>query len=346
MVAAADPDASSPGLAAWLQVIRPRLTEPLFSPEAAARLFALASRLPGECQAVLEARLAPGSAPVDLSLRLARPAEARLLLDGPLPDPPRAFLAAWAAGDPSLSAVHSVWLELDLDREPPGSGLPLPVVCAKLLPKADPAWVVETLLPALGGRPLPAPQAARVRACLGALPPSVYLLYAFALLSRGEGDAVRLELYGLEPAAIPGWLGGFAPQAAEAASGIAPLFEGIDRIHLSFDVAASGEVLPRVGIEGSFVKLPANEPRWAALFDRLVERGLCDPVKRDAAVSWPGSDSFWTAPEAWPAEEGGDASFCIRLLSHVKVAGRPGEEPEAKVYLKLGPQRRPVCRFR
>jgi hypothetical protein len=334
------------GLVAWLEVVRPRLAEPLFSHEAVARLFALASRLPGECQAVLEARLAPGPAPVDLSLRLASPAEARRLLDSPLPNPVRAFLAAWAEGDPSLSPVHSVWLETDLDREPPASGLPLPVVCAKLLPRARPPWIVETLLPALGGRPLPAPQAARVRACLDALPPSVYLLYAFALLSRGEGDAVRLELYGFEPAEIPGWLRGLAPEAAEAAAGIAPLFEGVDRIHLSFDVSASGEVLPRVGIEGSFVKLPANEPRWAALFDRLVERGLCDPGKRDAALGWPGSDSFWTAPEAWPAGEGGDPGFCIRLLSHLKVAGRPGEEPEAKVYLKLGPQRRPVCRFR
>ena len=113
-----------------------------------------------------------------------------------------------------------------------------------------------------------------------------------------------------------------------------PLFAGVERIHLSFDIGS--EILPRTGLEGSFSRLPRREPRWKDLFDRLVDRGLCAPEKRDAALAWPGYDSFWTAPEGWPVSPRLAAGFFVRNLSHVKGRLPSRSEPEAKVYLMFG----------
>ncbi len=64
--------------------------------------------------------------------------------------------------------------------------------------------------------------------------------------------------------------------------------------------------------------------------------GAGDPVeKREAALAWPGWDSFWTAPDRWPVEAVGAEGYCVRYLSHVKVVCRPDREPEAKVYLAV-----------
>jgi hypothetical protein len=308
----------------WLGVLEPRLVEPLFDPETVRRLRRLATTLPGECQGTLEARLAPEAASVDLSLRLRTAAEARELA-ARFPSA-REFLSGWAEGE--LAPVRAVWLELDLDREPAA-----PVVCAKLPGGTDPGWLADTLLPALQGRPLPAGQRALVLACLGALPSPATLLYVFSLRARGS-DAIRLELFGLEPAGMLGYLRSLAPETVPAVREVSSLFAGVERLHLSFDVTDA--ILPRIGIEGSFPRQPSREPRWEAFFERLVRRGLCSPAKRDAALAWPGYDTFWTAPERWPIHELGPRGFCVRALSHLKAVCRPDREPEAKAYLIFG----------
>lgn len=277
----------------------------------------------------LEVRLASRAEPIDLSLRVETPAQA-LRLAGLLPTPQvRSLLSRWAAGDAALSPVHSIWLELDLDREP--EHLPAPVVCAKLLPHLPDGWLTGTLFPALHGRPLPPEQRRLVELCHESIPAPAYLLYAFSLLSRG-GDTLRLEIFGLDPAGIVDYLGRVAPQMVPWIESTVGLFEGVERIHLSQDLGT--EVLPRIGIEGSFSKPPGREPRWRGLFDRLVERGLCRLEERDAALAWPGSETFWTAPAAWPVHAGG--GFCFRKLSHVKVICQSDRKPEAKVYLLFG----------
>jgi hypothetical protein len=286
--------------------------------------------LPGACQATLEARLAPGAAPVDLSLRLRTAAEARDLA-ARFPSV-KEFLLRWAAG--ALAPVRAVWLELDLDRETDGDGSPAPVVCAKLPRGTDPGWLTGTLLPALQGGAPASGQSAMILACLDALPASASLLYVFSLRARGS-DAVRLEIFGLEPAAMLGCLRSLAPEVVPAAGEVISLFEGVERLHLSFDVTSA--VLPRIGIEGSFPRQPSREPRWEAFFERLVGRGLCSPGKRDAALAWPGYDTFWTAPERWPIHALGAKGFCVRALSHLKIVCAPDREPEAKVYLLFGP---------
>jgi hypothetical protein len=310
----------------WLGVLAPRLVEPLFDPESTGRLRRLAGLFPGECQGTLEARLASGAAPVDLSLRVRTAAEARDLA-ARLPAA-GGFLARWAEGE--LAPVRSVWLEFDLDR----AESPVPVVCAKLPREADSGWLLGTLLPALRGRPLAAGQRARILSCLGALPPPASLLYVFNLQARGS-DAVRLEIFGLEPVGIPGYLRSILPERVPAIEELIPLFEGVERLHLSFDV--TDEILPRIGIEGSFPHQPSRDPRWRAFFERLVRRGLCSPGKRDAALAWPGYDTFWTAPDRWPISELGPRRVCLRTLSHLKVVSAPDRAPEAKAYLTFGP---------
>ena len=317
----------------WLAVLAPRLTGPLFDSESVGRLRRLARLLPGECLGILEARLAPGTAPVDLSVRIRTPDQARTLA-ARLPSSFGDFLCRWCEPEGPLAPVRSLWLELDLDREPQGDRLPPPVVCAKLPQDADRLWLTGTLLPALAGHPPSSRQRDVILACLDALPALGHLLYLFSLRARGS-DAVRLEIFGLEPARILDYLRRAAPRTVPEVLRIAPLFDGVERLHLSFDV--SEEVLPRIGIEGSFPRQPRREPRWADLLARLVERGLCSPEKREAVLAWPGYDSFWTAPERWPVAEIGALGFCVRSLSHLKVICQPGREPEAKVYLALGP---------
>jgi hypothetical protein len=308
----------------WLEVLAPRLIEPLFTSEAVERLRGLATVLPGECQGTLETRLAPGASTVDLSLRLRTAAEARALA-ARIPSV-QEFLSRWVEG--SLEPVRAVWLEFDLDRDQPA-----PVVCAKLPRALDTDWLTGILLPSLQGGPLPEGQRELILACLRALPETATLLYIFNLRARGS-DAVRLEIFGLEPAGMLGYLRDVAPEMIAAVEPAASIFEEVERLHLSFDVTE--EILPRIGIEGSFPRQPPREPRWSVLLERLVERDLCSPAKRDSLLAWPGYDTFWTAPQRWPAELG-PRGACIRLLSHLKVVCGLGRDPEAKAYLVFGP---------
>jgi hypothetical protein len=315
----------------WLAVLAPRLVEPLFHPESVGRLRRLARTLPGECQGTLETRLAPGVAPVDLSLRLRTAQEVRGLAW--LPSSIQEFFLRWSGSGEELAPVRSVWLELDLDRARGGEA-PAPVVCAKLPKILDVGWLTGTLLPALQGRPLRNGQRDLILACLDALPSSAILLYVFNLQARGS-DAIRLEIFGLEPAGILGYLRTLAPEVVPAVEPVVPLFGEVETLHLSFDVTDT--ILPRIGLEGSFPRQPRREPRWEEFLERLVRQGLCAPEKRDALLSWPGYDTFWTAPNRWPVAELGPRGVCIRLLSHCKVVCGPGLEPEAKGYLVFGP---------
>ena len=248
------------------------------------------------------------------------------MMKQPLPVHLRAFLSRWSERDGPFSSISCVWLEFDLDRS--FASLPTPAICARLPRDADLEWLLESLLPALHGGPLSDVQIYLARRCLGEIPEEGILLYAFGLLSR-PGNPIRLEIYGLDPDGALAYLRRVAPQAVPALAEIAPLFEGIERPHLSFDIGA--EILPRIGLEGSFAQ--QRDPRWRELFTRLVERGLCTPEEMEAILGWPGYDTFWTAAADWPLERASLSGFCVRSLSHVKVVAQPGRPPEAKVYL-------------
>jgi hypothetical protein len=342
--------AAAVGLDDWLRVVLPRLSGELCDAESRSRLTALGCHLPGSCAAILEVRLTPPSRQVDLSLCVRDSGAARQLA-GAVPAPAvRRLLERWAAG--GLPPISSLWLEWDLDERratgasppPDGPAVAVPGVIAKLGAPAEPGWVVGELLPALAGKPL-APRRRRLaERCLAAIPaiapvaPSGRLLYAFGLLGR-TGQPLRLEICGFDLPALVSYLELFSADHAQRMARLAPLFADIadpDRLHLSFDLQPDGTIGPRFGVEGSLARLPRREPRWTALFERLVAARLCDPARRDATLAWPGWDSFRTAPEVWPVAglaEGGLAGFCARALSHVKVVSWPDRPPEAKAYL-------------
>jgi hypothetical protein len=310
----------------WLRVSLRSLAWPLCNSQALDRLLDLGGCLPGDCPGVLEVHLGAGGGAVDLSVRLEEPEQARCMAEQPLPTHLRSFLSRWSEAEGPFSSIPCVWLEFDLDR--PVEGFPAPSVCARLPQDADLGWVLESLLPALHGERLGKAQSDLVRHCHGEIPDEGSLLYVFSLLSR-TGNPVRLEIFGLDPAGALAYLRRVAPHAVPSLAEIAPIFEGIERPHLSFDIGA--EILPRVGLEGSFAH--QREPRWTELFTCLVVRGLCTPEEMEAILAWPGYDTFWTAAADWPLEQAGVRGFCVRTLSHVKVVAQPGRPPEAKVYL-------------
>lgn len=317
----------------WLDVAVPHLAEPLFGPRDVSRLRGLAGWLPGGCQAILEVRLGGALPAVDLSVQLDRPSQALRAAELPLPEHLRGFLSRWAGQDATLAPVSRVWLEFDLRDD--GQVLPVPAVAARLEEKVEFGWLSELLWPALRGQALTGQERETARRCWDAMPASAGLLYAFGLLSR-EGQPLRMELFGLSsPGSVVEYLRRLSPPHAEATGSLAEIFEGVERLHLSFDLGP--RILPRVGIEGSFLRRPEREPRWGRLLDRLVEAGLAEANRRDALLAWPGSDSFWTAAQGWPLAEAGIGTRLVRGVSHVKVVCGPGIEPQAKAYLTLVP---------
>lgn len=315
--------------ASWLGVAEPFLVDSLVAPTTLCRLRDAARHLPGHGLDVIEIGLSRHSAATaDLSLRLTTPQQAADMaarVDSPHL---KAFLEhGWSAlGHPV--PVAAVWLEFDLDRAP--RGLPEPVVCAQLHGSWDAEWLAGELLPALHGRPLTAAQKRWLRRSVAEVPATGTVLYAFSLAARSQ--AVRLEICGLEPAAMIAYLDRWAPAAAaRQIAEIAPLAEGCDRYHLSFD--GTDEISLRLGVECGFERLPHREPGWSKLLDRLVAAGLCSAAKRDAVLAWPGTDTLWTAAARWPQEAVSAGGYCVRCLSHVKLVSAPGHPPEAKAYL-------------
>lgn len=321
---------STVALASWVRLAEPLLLSVLADEPALETVCAVARRLPGCALGVLEFRLASGEHPVDLSLQFLDPASALEVSGRVEPEGLRSFLRSWAEGALGTKRVSGMWLELDLEGRPPAELAPS--VCAKLRGPLDPDWLEEILLPGLQGETLSPAQRHTVRACLGAIPAPAHLLYAFCMLPR-PGWPLRLEIFGLDPEGMIEYLGRVAPFVLTHVSEQVRLFEGIERTHLSLDLIG-GEISPRIGIEGSYARQPKREPRWRELFERLVKAGMCSSAKGEAALAWPGWESFWTAPERWPAA--GAGGYCVRYLSHVKVVCRPDREPEAKVYLALG----------
>ncbi len=120
---------------------------------------------------------------------------------------------------------------------------------------------------------------------------------------------------------------GRSPRRLGAATQLAAL---ADRFNLALDV---GDVVrPRLGLECFFDRQPPDEPRWGALLDELVARGLAETL-----TLFRGQPVF----------------VLVRTINYLKLLLHPDGSLEAKAYLGLshvlvapGRLRRPVSEAR
>lgn len=314
----------------WMPMLARALPEPLITPDALDRISRFCRRVPARELGGIEIRLAEGPTPADFAFRLTDPRQIDPVLAWLEPEYNRAFVRHWAAeSDPRMPFIC---LEFDLESGDPET-LDHPVSIVKLKRRRDSIWITDTLIPALRGGPMPEAQRRLVRHCLEQVPAPGKPTYLFDLQSRGL-SAIRLDFIRLEPETMEAFMLRLdRPDLARTAREAAALLADAERLHFSFDV--DDEIGDRLGMEASFLGWPGGDDRWQVLLDRLVDAGLSCPAKRDLALAWPGHDNIGTAGDLWPDEAPID-SHLVRFTSHVKLACRPGQPPEAKIYLLFG----------
>jgi hypothetical protein len=327
----------------------------LLPPEARDRVIRAAGRIPAALTraAYLECRLRGDSRPVDLIFRVERdgaqilagrrPAlsAAPLLAFGGAWPALAALCAAWLDGvHPAWSAVHHLWVELDLDAaaSPGAPPLPSPSVFVGLDPArtaaldadalADLACAVLAPVLPVG---VPAHTRSQMRGVLARRPAGSAMPFVGCMLSRTR-RAVRLYLSGIGDAAVAPFLNGVgwpAEQVAETAAVLAVL-NAVPRPPLGMmhvDLL-DGALLPRLGVEFTLERRPQLRGTLAeaAWLDRLVELGFCAPERRAALTAWPGCEVRTLRHELWP-------SLLARRVNCVKLVTEPGRAPEMKAYL-------------
>jgi hypothetical protein len=265
----------------------------------------------------------------------------------------RRFAELWSRPD---SGIDYAWLEFDLAGSPEvGDGEVCPPSiffhprlelidgvfdARRFLELAEEAWT------ALLGTS-PAPAASRSWAtCAGALPRGAQVFNVGVMVPRAT-DLLRICVNRIaNEDVVPyleriGWTGSYETlkELLEVFDLGRPL---VDFVTLDLDVGPG--FAPGLGVEAYFNRgrQPSGEPRWAALLDRLVERGLCTPAKREGLLAYPGVSSELDDPGRWPAnlrrasELLGDrfTSVFRRTLNHVKLSVKR-EGIEAKAYLAV-----------
>lgn len=329
-----------------------QLAEPLVPRAGLARVLEIARQLPARLTnyVYLELWLHDGSSRVDMIVRVdaagrellagaARGALDERLLAQPGWRRAAAFARAWAApGGPLERHVAGAWLEFDLAADAPGT----PVVprvfvdfvrdsAAGLSVEARVALALRALRPLLGAD-LDGPTAESLRACVERLPAGASLPYVGTAVSGGA-PVVRVCVRGLGPE-LPGYLRAVGwPGDVDAL--VERLLEPLARAKgdpdgrvsiLHLDLAP--QVLPRIGLEHAFERLPQLQGRLAegAFLGYLVERGWCDAAVRDGLLRWPGQSVAMLPHEIWH-------SRVVRRLNHVKLTYSTGGEVGVKAYL-------------
>lgn len=260
-----------------------------------------------------------------------------------------AFSEAWAKNESMLKKqVKCFWLEFDMPAVQ--SEMIIPSVffgpekisqdSAKDL-KNQFLWLVNDALPLLRGHPLSKEVKQQILHCLEKIPKGASLFQVGTMLSRSTND-VRLYINKIQPSKIISYLNalGWSDEKNIFQTLIEDLERRADRFVLSFDVTSEG-IGPRIGLECSFEENRFHEEtRWKALFDYLVENGMCLSQKRDALLQYPGvehPDDFSDGvmrPFATVSEHLDNifSGSLVRYISHVKVVYLPGRPLEAKAY--------------
>ena len=205
------------------------------------------------------------------------------------------FLRAWCdPGSVLFDTVPVVWLEFDLDDA--HDGAPAPFVVVTLAPGlafAEGTAVGPTAARALaeafarlaGGGLGAATERAFAR-CIRELPAGGRLLHV-ALRPEDGGELLRV-IVTVPWETIPAYLArlDWPGDGDELQQWLAATCTTTLMHSLNLDLVG-GAVGPRVGVEYYFPTSPADDPRWATLFDALAAAGACTPERRAQLTAWP-----------------------------------------------------------
>lgn len=226
------------------------------------------------------------------------------------------FCRAWQeAGSLLHRAVSCLWLELDHAA----SGITAPGVFLSLR-----SPTVDTALEVLAR--LRCEPAGNVQAGLEAVFEGGGEVFQVGMFPGRSIHAVRVCLRVGTAADVMALLGrlGWQGNRDEVLRALELLAPHAQRICLDLDVLESG-VAPRVGIEAYIARRqPPHEPAWHAVFQGLVDAGLCAPNKRNAALTFPGYTTDHLIYER----------VYVRGLEHLKVVAGAGTL-EAKLYFGI-----------
>jgi hypothetical protein len=188
--------------------------------------------------------------------------------------------------------------------------------------------IVEDLASTLAGGDVDDAVHRTMSRCTQSLPPTSSILHVGIMYSRGSGHRLHVCLPEQAMAAYLAAIGwGGSMHATESIQNRYETGEGLATLQLE----TGDRVGSAIGLEFSAPgALEGGAPRWAALFDRLTEDGLCTPARRDAILAWPAVYRQPLTPGGWPCTIRQD-------LSHVKVVVRPGQPLRAKAYLSVVP---------
>jgi hypothetical protein len=330
-----------PGL---LAAVDPFLSPLLASPAARRRVAAYAASLPPIwSQTCLECRLtAHAGDRCDILLCASRQGggqralAARLRSHGPIPELGSAhrFWEAWA--DPASEIgqnVPVVWLEIDDTKE---GRAPDPFVFMGL----DPSYGSEAASPA--GLP---PERARALAeeglqrmldgapdraaldlferCARLLPQGGYMLHLTTMPQRGSRDLRVSAVVPFEK--LSSWLAAIAwpgdTRTLALALDLLGSFWSLPAVHFEIGDA----VRPTVAFDFNLRARPNESPAWRALLDRLVDLGVCERARGQAAFDWVGTQRVDLPEAEWSMRVHRELFFKLRV--------QPDGSLEVKAYL-------------
>ena len=344
----------TPKLEDALSVALPLLPEELVDGSARASIRQLARNLPPVVRTLLECRLDASQSQVDLSQSFLVGDQPELIallsevVDTPSWNGLAEFFHAWSSPGTLLAeTIEGAWLEFDLDPAT-SAAMPLPGLflsfksCdndAPSVPRIEAA--LEQVSNMVLGRNDASAMIAKLLRCIDALPPRATPTYVGYMTSRAD-TPLRAQFSGISHSELVSYLGriGLGPASGE-------IHQAIEIAHTFFETSVLCiDLMPEVGERVGFELFPSsgrNKDDLAPFLDRLVDLGICSPVKRTALESWPGRMDPTNAPAPWPdhliieslRRPADQFSVLDRRINHFKLVCQPDRHIEAKVYLAL-----------
>jgi hypothetical protein len=347
-------------LAESISLVRSTLSRAIVDSQALEKLCRAAAYLVFSPITYLEFRLAKGESQVDLSQYI--PAEKAILESlaahrttfAVQPghysawDKLSQFCNLWVDTQSFLNKqVQGIWLEFDVNGT--ATRIPEPSIFMAfdraLSAIPDKLNAAETGLEILRGQPLTESERNRLKRCFESGSRNTAVIHLGVWLSRPI-ECLRVIVKGKGCSWIRPYLKqiGWPFSWHNVQQQGSFFFKWSDTITLALDIDTN--LHPRIGFEFAIHSPQDRAIGWGKIFDRLVDLQLCDPVKRDACLAWPG----WILPESisgpWPqhlvlesiVREPNEFSAFCRSIGHVKLIYDTNRFTAAKAYLSLAHQ--------